>query len=134
MNKGSYMAVIVEGADREQAVMRNLASIYFKTDRCKIISFPAEQNIYMLWRKMNEDNFQTDIIEVVREYSKKAAEILKGLVRNDFSDVFLFFDYDGHQNNLLPGEDGEKVLKQMLSSFDNETDNGKKYSTKHYNL
>lgn len=49
-----------------------------------------------------------------------------GLSRDDFSEVFLFFDYDAHQTNLGKA-DGGNVVGLMLESFDNETENGKLY-------
>ena len=70
--------------------------------------------------------FDTDIIEVLRESNKKIREQLEGLSRDDFSEVFLFFDYDVHQTNLGKADDGD-VINQMLESFDNETENGKLY-------
>ena len=51
---------------------------------------------------------------------------MEGLSRDDFSEVFLFFDYDVHQTNLGKADDGD-VINQMLESFDNETENGKLY-------
>ena len=54
----------------------------------------------MLWKKLKADDFDTDIIEVLRESNKKIREQLEGLSRDDFSEVFLFFDYDAHQTNL----------------------------------
>lgn len=128
MNKGSYKAFIVEGASREKGIVENIIRVHFKnTEKYKIITLPAEQNIYMLWKMMKENDFETDIIEEVREYSIMAKQSLTGLTRNDFAEVFLFFDYDGHQRNLSEGEDGEAVLQQILESFDNETENGKLY-------
>lgn len=49
-----------------------------------------------------------------------------GLSREDFSEVYLFFDYDAHQTNLGKAVN-EDVIRQMLESFDNETENGKLY-------
>lgn len=49
-----------------------------------------------------------------------------GLSRDDFSEVYLFFDYDAHQTNLGRTVN-EDVVHQMLESFDNETENGKLY-------
>ena len=80
----------------------------------------------MLWKKLKADDFDTDIIEVLRESNKKIREQLEGLSRDDFSEVFLFFDYDVHQTNLGKADDGD-VINQMLESFDNETENGKLY-------
>lgn len=121
-----YKAFIVEGEAREPLIIDNISKVFFVHGNFKIITLPAGQNIYMLWKKLKEDDFDTDIIEVLREEHKALKEQLAGLSRDDFSEVYLFFDYDGHQNNL--GEDdGSDVLDQMLRSFDNETENGKLY-------
>ena len=53
----------------------------------------------MLWKKLEADDFETDTIEVLRESSKESQKLLEGLSREDFSEVFLFFDYDAHQTN-----------------------------------
>ena len=129
MNNPSYIAIIVEGTDREPQIIQNMLSIYFKLERFKIISFPADQNIYMLWNLLQKDDFETDLIEVIREYSPCAAATLGDLTRSDFSEIYLFFDYDGHQNNLPQNSNitADNVLREMLETFDNETDLGKLY-------
>ena len=73
----------------------------------------------MLWKKLKEDDFDTDIIEVLREEHEELKRQLEGINRDDFSEVYLFFDYDGHQNNLSEDDDSD-VLEQMLVSFDEE--------------
>lgn len=52
---------------------------------------------------------------------------MNGLSRDDFSEVYLFFDYDGHQNNLGSEDADNDILEEMLQNFDNETENGKLY-------
>lgn len=121
-----YKAFIVEGEAREPQVIDNISKVFFKHGNFKIITLPAGENIYMLWKKLKADDFDTDIIEVLRESNKKIREQLEGLSRDDFSEVFLFFDYDAHQTNLGKSDDGD-VIDQMLESFDNETENGKLY-------
>ena len=121
-----YKAFIVEGEAREPQVIDNISKVFFKHGNLKIITLPAGENIYMLWKKLKADDFDTDIIEVLRESNKKIREQLEGLSRDDFSEVFLFFDYDAHQTNLGKTDD-EDVINQMLKSFDNETENGKLY-------
>ena len=121
-----YKAFIVEGEAREPLIIDNISKVFFSHANFKIITLPAGQNIYMLWKKLEKDDFDTDIIEVLREESDEVAEQLAGLERDDFSEVYLLFDYDGHQNNL--GEEIEvNVIGQMLESFNNETENGKLY-------
>lgn len=121
------IAFVVEGDVREQDVVSSLKNTFFKNpSNLEIISFPAGQNIYMLWKCLMEDEFATDIIELVRDYNSNAKAILEGLDRDSFSEVYLFFDYDGHHNNLEADVD-EDVLERMLATFDNETENGKLY-------
>lgn len=126
MAEKDYRAFIVEGESREPSIIVNISEVFFAHKNFKIITLPAGQNIYKFWKKLKEDDFDTDIIEVLREENKELEEQLVGLSRNDFSEVSLFFDYDGHQNNLGVS-DGDSVIEQMLKSFDNETENGKLY-------
>lgn len=126
MADAAYKAFIVEGEAREPLIINNISRIFFSHKNFKIITLPAGQNIYMLWKKLDEDDFDTDIIEVLREDHEELAEQLAGLSRDDFSEVYLFFDYDGHQNNLSVNDD-EDVIEKMLASFNNETENGKLY-------
>ena len=94
-----YKAFIVEGEAREPLIIGNISKVFFQHGNFKIITLPAGENIYMLWKKLKED---------------------------DFSEVYLFFDYDAHQTNLGKADD-EDIVVQMLESFDNETENGKLY-------
>ena len=121
-----YKAFIVEGEVREPQVIDNISKVFFTHGNFKIITLPAGENIYMLWKKLKADDFNTDIIEVLRESNKEIGKQLMGLSRDDFSEVYLFFDYDAHQTNLGKADDGD-VINEMLESFDNETENGKLY-------
>ncbi len=121
-----YKAFIVEGEAREPQVIDNISKVFFSHKNFKIITLPAGENIYMLWKRLKADDFDTDIIEVLRESNKEISKQLLGLSRDDFSEVYLFFDYDAHQTNLGKADDGN-VIDQMLESFDNETENGKLY-------
>ena len=121
-----YKAFIVEGEVREPQIIDNISKVFFTHGNFKIITLPAGENIYMLWKKLKADDFDTDIIEVLRESNKEIGKQLMGLSRDDFSEVYLFFDYDAHQTNLGKADDGD-VINEMLESFDNETENGKLY-------
>lgn len=126
MANRDYKAFIVEGEAREPLIIDNISKVFFRHGNFKIITLPAGENIYMLWKKLKEDDFNTDVIEVLRESNREIENQLIGLSRDDFSEIYLFFDYDAHQTNL--GEvDDDDVLNQMLKSFDNETENGKLY-------
>ena len=92
-----------------------------------VISFPACGNIYMIWNKLRENNFSIDVIDVVREMSPEAGKLLEGYSSRDFSEVYLFFDYDAHNNNLPLKYRSRNVIRELLDTFDNETENGKLY-------
>ena len=79
-----YKAFIVEGEAREPQIIENISKVFFTHDQFKIITLPAGENIYMLWKKLKEDDFETDIIEVLRENNGEVAEQLAGLSRDDF--------------------------------------------------
>lgn len=127
MNDKDYKLFIVEGEVREPLIIDNISKVFFKHAKFKVITLPAGQNIYMLWKRLKEDDFETDIIEILREANEKIERQLLGLKRNDFSEIYLFFDYDGHQENLGEVDDINNVIEQMLVGFDNETENGKLY-------
>lgn len=127
MKGRGYRAFIVEGEVREPQIIRNLCKIYFKHDHFKILTLPAGQNIYMLWQEMKAEDFETDIIEILRENSPELEQLLTDLTRDDFAEIFLFFDYDGHQHNLSDEYSKVDVINEMLFNFDNETENGKLY-------
>ncbi len=122
----AYMAFIVEGEVREPQIIDNISKVFFSHGNFKVITLPAGENIYMLWKKLKADDFDTDIIEVLRENNDDINKQLNGLSRDNFSEIYLFFDYDTHQTNLGK-EDDANVVKQMLECFDNETENGKLY-------
>lgn len=128
MDDKSYKVVIVEGEDRELHIFNLINRFYFR-NRIKFIMLPAEQNIYMLWNKLKEDKFETDVVEILRESNAEAKQILTGLTRDDIDEVYLFFDYDGHQKNLSPLSKmlPNEVIIEMLDNFNNETENGKLY-------
>lgn len=126
MANKDYKVFIVEGEDREPQIISNISKVFFMHGNYKIITLPAGKNIYMLWAQMKEDDFDTDIVEILKEDNSDIANQLKGLSRNDFSEVYLFFDYDVHHKNLSDSLNDD-VVRQMLESFDNETENGKLY-------
>lgn len=129
MFKKGRIAIIVEGQSRELKYLRSLQQYYFPTIEMDLLALPAEQNIYMLWKRLQKDEMETDLIEIVRESSKDSAQKLKGLRRNEFMEIYLLFDFDPHQNNLRLDEDVDfvSVLRNMIETFNNETEMGKLY-------
>ena len=119
---------IVEGEDRDLRFIKEMTQTFFKGKfSAKIIQLPAAQNIYMLYQKLEEDSFETDVVEVVRDTVKEAEIALNGIQRQEIDEVYLFFDYDLHHNNLKKNKDANEILINMLQFFNNETDSGKLY-------
>lgn len=124
----NLIGIVVEGDRREVDYWSNLEKCFFRDTELVFIPLPAGKNIYMLWKQMTDDDFDTDIIEVVRECGKSAKTALEDYSRDDFQEIYLLFDYDPHQQNISPDkETGDDVLSEMLAVFDNETENGKLY-------
>ena len=119
---------IVEGEDRDYRFINEMIETFFKGRYDSVtICLSAEQNIYMLYNKLKEDQFETDLIELLREENEQAKTILKDIDRQSIDEVYLFFDYDIHQDNLPKGQDPQRVLEMMLKVYNNETENGKLY-------
>ncbi len=119
---------IVEGIDRDYRFVNEMVITLFKGRYDSLTIFlPAEQNIYMLYQKLQKDGFETDLIELLREENSEAAKALEGIERQRIDEIFLFFDYDIHQDNLKNGKYPIDVLREMVSFYNNETENGKLY-------
>lgn len=94
---------VVEGEKRDVRFLKNLAEELTSGVRTiKILVLPAAQNIYMLYGRLKEDDFETDIVEVLRESSTKASKELKGLQRDDVDEVYLFFDFSKYRRCVTP--------------------------------
>ena len=128
--KNNRIAFIVEGESFEGKIITAMKKVFFKEPvdvlKHNLITLPAAMNMYMLWKEVKDDPF-IDIIELVRDSSEKSKRELNGLGRDDFSSVYLFFDFDSQQANLSSGDNPMKVLRSMIETFDNETELGKLY-------
>ncbi len=127
-DKQKKVAIIYEGEKTGENLFKNIIHHFF-ADRADvlILTLPAAANLYMLWTKLREDHFETDVVGVLKEMNSDISERLTGMQAEDFSEIYLFFDYDGHQNNIPKKFAGKDVLKEMLETFHNETELGKLY-------
>ena len=134
--KRDKIAFIVEGTKTEpELISKSLNNVYFAKNQIDLIILPTGMNIYNLFLLMKDDDL--DIITLIKEQaqklqSKKVKKFnqsldLSSLQQSDFSSVYLFFDYDAHQDNLPRNIDRHTVIKEMLMTFNNETENGKLY-------
>lgn len=87
------IALIYEGVKAEEELLNNMKQT-FLSEFSEVDTFhlPADGNIYMLWKRMVDDEFNTDTIELLREMSTEAKDRLEreNLVASDFSEVYMF--------------------------------------------
>ena len=126
--KKEYIAIISEGEKTEKQIINNLQR-NFPAFSNKIIFLSYKTNIYKLFKEIERDE-DIDIINLLKERQIKANEVredvqeidVSNINSDNISQIYLFFDYDGHTDNASD----EEIVK-MLNKFDNETENGKLY-------
>ena len=117
---------VFEGRKREPDIFKTLEYLFFPKGQTIVCSFG--NNIYELYRQMKELDNAGDLISVLREKDRDNPDspFAQGVKSSDFSEIFLFFDYD-FQNKNLELEQMNQQIAEMLSLFNDETDNGKLY-------
>lgn len=127
-NRKKKVIFIYEGIKAEENLLSNMVKIFFSANvDISILNCPADGNIYMLWTRLKKDEFETNVVDVLKEMSTKARERLNNLRASDFSEIYLFFDYDGHNDNIPKEYRSRDILCEMLETFNNETELGKLY-------
>ncbi|WP_143143916.1 hypothetical protein [Polynucleobacter sp. MWH-Adler-W8] len=111
---------VYEGEKTETQVHEVFERHYFSSKQTSIkVAFGAE--IYQLWKRMASEEY-LDVLEVLKERALINHDEIAPLKRGDVSEIYLFFDYDGH-TSLSCDED----LGSMLDYFNEETGPGKLY-------
>lgn len=141
------IAFIYEGVQAEDELLSNMQQVYLSEFyEVQTFSFPADGNIYMLWKRLIDDEFDTNVVDILKEMSAEARDRIQkqNLKASDFSEIYLFFDYDGHAaafSDETVSEANElckrlgmpevrnkwDILERMLLVFQNETEEGKLY-------
>ena len=78
-----------------------------------------DAEIYQLYKSLEKEDLDFDMVELLKERSKENAELLKDYIRDSFAYIYLFFDYDAHSTLA----DDSKIV-EMLNFFNDETENG----------
>lgn len=117
---------VFEGKEREPKIFKTLEYLFFKKGQTIVCSF--NNNIYELYRQLSEMDGAGDIVSLLREINSENHDspFSSESKSSDFSEIFLFFDYD-FQNKNLTVEQMNAQLSEMFTMFDDETDNGKLY-------
>ena len=122
---------VFEGVKREPMLFKTIQYLFFPNKNNQIVcSFG--NNIYQLYKeierlKINGEDY-SDIVSILKnKWKNNENNPLKDVMNSDdFSEIYLFFDYDFQQHKLSLSEINQQV-EEMLELFDNETENGKLY-------
>ena len=113
--------IIVEGKSLEPTLFR----ILFRKFNIKNRIYKVETNIYALFKKMEQYEFDADIKKVLLEMHPEH----RSLLSHNFAYTYLIFDCDAHHSEYKDKrsitkivEDNFKRLKRMIKYFNNETD------------
>ncbi len=104
--------LVFEGKD-DSYIFKTLEHLFFKKNERRICCF--NQNIYELFRLMQESDFTEDIVSVIRDRRKFPEGNPLADVKDvaDISEVYLFFDYD-FQNKNITLEEANRQVEEML--------------------
>lgn len=110
---------IFEGEKTEAQIISSLQTFFVNENTTIECVYCAE--IYQIYKEIAADK-DLDTFNLIKERNIKNEAILNGYTRDDFAEIYMFFDYDGH----APLADDNK-LKELLEFFKEETDKGKLY-------
>ncbi len=113
--------MIFEGEETEKIIFDSLKQYFLNENTNTIIYGFHCGEIYSLYHKLKNDT-DLEIFPLLKEKLKIKNTVLQNINRDEVSEIYLFFDYDGH----APSADDDK-LKEMITLFNNETENGKLY-------
>lgn len=122
---------VFEGEKREPTLFRTMLHLFSPQIKDKILC-SYKNNIYNLYRKMNETDEPQDIVSILRQkWQEKPDNPFENIsVTSDISEIYLFFDYDCQnqtKGKQLTLQQLNQQMEEMLSFFDDETGNGKLY-------
>ena len=117
---------VFEGENREPELFATIQKMFFPRDNERI-TYSFGNNIYELYNELSNLDDAGDLVSLLQERcSGQADNPFEGLNSSDFSEIYLFFDYDFQNKNLELAEINRQ-LKEMLSKFNDETEYGKLY-------
>ena len=111
---------VFEGEKAEKKVYEGLERYYFSAYSRTSLRAAYCGNIYSLYHRLENDP-DLDLFPLFQSINVDS-QILSDLTIDDVSEIYLFFDYDGHDS----AADDSKV-SEMLELFNEETEKGKLY-------
>lgn len=110
---------IFEGEATEEKIVSSLQKFFVNESTTIKCVYGAE--IYQIYKLVVTDN-DLDTFNLIKERNLEKNAILADYNRDDFAEIYMFFDYDGHSTLA-----DDNKLKQLLEFFNEETDKGKLY-------
>jgi hypothetical protein len=110
---------VFEGIKTENKIVESLEKNFFlgKT----VIKSVFDGEIYQLYEQLQRDEF-LDIYSILKERHPKNLDLFEKYTRNDFAEIYLFFDYEGQATKAT-----DEKIEKMLAFFCEETEQGKLY-------
>ncbi|MBC3499497.1 hypothetical protein HU764_001515 [Pseudomonas sp. SWRI100] len=120
MISSEHILFVFEGERTEKDFTRKFIKYYFSEPQGKVVTTAFCGEIYQLLEKMTDDFGlgSIDLFPLLQEIPQN--KFLQNFKRDQFSQIYLFFDYDPHASTA-----NDDKLREMLAFFDQETGNGK---------
>lgn len=117
----NYILLVFEGQKTEVLAWDSMSQFFLKDLNDNTIVYGIYGNeIYSLYNKIIKDT-DLDLFTLIKE-NPLNAELLSEIKKDEVSEIFLFFDYDGHVSGATDAQ-----LQSMIELFCEETENGKLY-------
>ncbi len=113
----SNILFVFEGEKTEKQISNSLSKCFFDKNSTLITCVFCGE-IYQLQKSIENDK-DLDTFTLLKERPQNK-EILSKYNRDDFAEIYLFFDYDGHSSLA-----SDNKLLELLSLFNEETNFGK---------
>jgi hypothetical protein len=120
MSNNELQLFVFEGNRAESKYVEKLEQNFLGKRISVKCVYDAE--IYQLYKSLEKEELDFDIVELLKERSEENQELLKDYTRDSFAYIYLFFDYDAHSTLA-----DDSKIEEMLDFFDNETKNGLLY-------
>jgi hypothetical protein len=109
---------VFEGESTEPNVVARLEKHFMEESIAIKCAYCGD--IYQFYRRMKEEDFDVNLVTLLKERSAQNRKALADYDNDSFAYIYFFFDYDGHATKA-----SDEQVADMLSFFDNETENGK---------
>lgn len=122
------MILFIFEGKREKTIYESMEALFFNSHLSEPIVRVYDGNIYDLYCTYKKYGGDMDIVSLLKDrYAQRGENIFaEDTKASDFAEIYLFFDLDFHHSNK-PLDELVSQIRQMLNTFDNETEVGKLY-------